>query len=190
MHHIIRGALGVAVVYPLMWHYSSQGAEGLPATTAVSPAERRNAERAPPERAAEAPAQVQLTRTAMEPLPAPVAAQAIREPVAAPEPRVPEPLAAQAPSPPRQPSVQQAPDPLAELGQMPEMKEALAEAGEVQRHAANPAELERALQGIDDNPAKLARLKALADLLVKLPPPRGDAYLPSSGSSVTGTAPR
>jgi hypothetical protein len=73
---------------------------------------------------------------------------------------------------------------------MPELKEILAQSGEIQRHAANPAELERALQGVDDDPAKFARLKALADRLVKLPPPRGEAYLPSSGRSVSSTAAR
>lgn len=81
-------------------------------------------------------------------------------------------------------------DPLAELGQNPELKETLARAADVQQHAASPAELERALQGLDNDPAKLARLKALADMLVQLPTPRGDAYLPSSGSSAPGTAAR
>lgn len=102
---------------------------------------------------------------------------------------------ARAPAEPRQPSVQQpslqAPrDPLAELVQNPELKETLARAAEIQRHSANPAELEHALQGLDEDPAKIARLKALADMLVQLPTPRGDAYLPSSGSPATGTPAR
>jgi hypothetical protein len=110
----------------------------------------------------------------------------MREPMAVAEPRAPEPVAARAPATPQQPSVQQPRDPLAELVQMPELKETLAQAAEIQRHAANSAELERAVQGLDEDPAKLARLKALADLFVQLPPPRGDAYMPSSGRSTTG----
>jgi hypothetical protein len=86
--------------------------------------------------------------------------------------------------------VQQPGDPLAELVRAPELQEALARAAEIQRHAANPAELERAVQGLDADPAKLARLKALADMLVQLPTPRGDAYLPSSGSSAPGASAR
>jgi hypothetical protein len=86
--------------------------------------------------------------------------------------------------------VQQPGDPLAELVQTPELKEALARAAEIQRHAANPAELERAVQELDADPAKLARLKALADMLVQLPAPRGEAYLPSSGSPGAGTGAR
>jgi hypothetical protein len=90
---------------------------------------------------------------------------------------------------PQPPSVQPPNDPLAELGKSPELRETLARAAEIQRHAANPAELERALQGLDADPAKLARLKALADTLVQLPTPKGEAYLPSSGSG-TGAAGR
>ena len=187
MRHILRGVLGVAVVYPLVWHYSSQAVGAPPASGAGAPAELRSAERPPVERAGadELPPPA-ATRTLTERLPAP----ATHEPVAALEPRAPEPAAARVPAAPQQPTVEQPRDPLAELGQVPELKETLARAAEIQQHAAKPAELERALQGLDEDPAKLARLKALAEMLVQLPAPRGEAYLPSSGSSGTSTAAR
>ena len=187
MRHIMRGAFGVAAVYPLVWHYSSRDAGDLPTTTAAVTPEQRSAEGLPPEQPrAEELESARAGRTVGERLPASLT----RDPLAAVEPRAPEPAAARAPAAPQQPSVQQPRDPLAELGQMPELRETLAQAAEIQRHAAKPAELEQALQGLDEDPAKLARLKALADMLVQLPTPRGEAYLPSSGSSATGPAAR
>ncbi|HEU4580188.1 MAG TPA: hypothetical protein VFS67_18145 [Polyangiaceae bacterium] len=177
----MRGALGVAVVYPLFWHYSSAEGEVSPgreaprAVAANAASGRAEAEQAPPAEA----------RTLRERLPA----ATVGAPGSA-QPRVSQPVPARAAEAPQQPSVQQPGDPLAELVQTPELKEALARAAEIQRHAANPAELERAVQELDADPAKLARLKALADMLVQLPAPRGEAYLPSSGSPGAGTGAR
>ena len=50
MRHILRGALGVAVVYPLLWHYSSADVGGVPSTAAVAASERRGTERSPSDR--------------------------------------------------------------------------------------------------------------------------------------------
>ena len=185
MRHILRGALGVAVVYPLLWHYSSADVGGVPSTAAVAASERRGTERSPSDRSG-VDQPLRAERAVTERLPA----APMREPVATVQPGAPEPALARAPASPQPPSVPEPRDPLAELGQIPELKETLARAAEIQRHAANPAELERAVQGLDEDPAKLARLKALADLLVQLPTPRGDAYLPASGRSPAGTPAR
>jgi len=66
---------------------------------------------------------------------------------------------------------------------MPELKEVLARVAEVQQNAHDPAELDHRIQTLDEDPAKLARLKALADMFMKLPTPRGDDYLPSSSGA-------
>ena len=52
---------------------------------------------------------------------------------------------------------------------------------ELQQHAHDPAELERRVQTLEEDPAKLAKLKAIADLFVQLPESRSEAYLPVSG---------
>jgi len=88
--------------------------------------------------------------------------------------------AAPEPELPRQPTVQEPNSPLAV---MPELKEVLALAAEVQQHAHNPGELAEQVQTLDEDPAKLAKLRAFAETFVQLPPPRGEGYLPSSRGS-------
>jgi hypothetical protein len=93
--------------------------------------------------------------------------------------------AASEPELPRLPTVD---DPNAPLAVMPEMKEVLARVAEVQRHAHNPSELEQQVQELDEDPKKLAKLKAFADMFVKLPPARGDSYFPSPSGEQPSTS--
>lgn len=76
------------------------------------------------------------------------------------------------------------------LAMMPELKETLARVAEVQQRAHSPQDLDREVQTLDADPAKLAKLKAVADLFVKLPPSRGDDYLPSSSGVVRPSSAR
>lgn len=184
MRHIMRGALGAVVVYPLIWHYwPSEAAVSATKVAGAAPASATDPS------GAVAPSQPE-PETAARAVTARLPVPALGEPAPLAEPRAPQPVPARAPTAPQPPSVPQPQDPLSAIGQVPELKETLARAAEIQQHAANPAELEKAVQSLDEDPAKIARLKALADMFVQLPPPRGDAYLPASGSSAAPAAPR
>jgi hypothetical protein len=174
--------LGAAVVYPLIWHFAATGTSppsvaaaphsakpGSTARGALGPsAASQSSERRPEE--SEASERRAVSRTVTERLPS--------------VPPTPEPVAG--PELPHEPT---ADEPQVPLPAMPELKEALARVAEVQRHAEDPAELDRQVQTLDEDPAKLAKLKALADMFMKLPTPRSDDYLPSpSGAERHSTA--
>ncbi|MEO8179660.1 MAG: hypothetical protein ABI895_12575 [Deltaproteobacteria bacterium] len=182
MHHWVRGALGAAMVYPVIWHYSAPG----PVSSA---------------KISSGPQPV--TAAASSPEPAPAGALTYEPSALTYEPAAPErevgsrrvserlPVAtnggpASEPELPRLPTVEDPNAPLAAV--MPELKEVLALAAEVQQHAHNPGELAEHVQTLDEDPAKLAKLRAFAETFVQLPPPRGEAYLPSSSRSRPSTA--
>jgi hypothetical protein len=181
MHHWLRGALGAAVVYPLIWYYSAPGAAPAAGTSGPSGARPVVARAAPMAPASplpdesEAPELRVASRTVTERLPV-----ATRIPPAA-EPEL-----------PRLPTVEDPNAPLAEMPEelkavMPELKEVMARAAEVQQHAHDPGALDQRVQTLDEDPAKIAKLKAFADRFVQLPTSRSESYLPSSsGTGSTG----
>jgi hypothetical protein len=63
------------------------------------------------------------------------------------------------------------------LPEIAELKETFARMSELQRHAHDPAELDRRVQTMEEDPEKLARLKAIADMFVQLPDSRREDYL-------------
>jgi hypothetical protein len=164
--------VGAALVYPLVWHFSAT-APGAPAGAgAPQPTQVPSGARAAPAAALESEASERrvVSRTLTERLPASGATRFA--PASAPQP--PQlPTAAE----PQAPTVA---EPQVPPAVMPDVKEVLARVAEVQQHAHNPGELDQQVQTLDEDPAKLARLKAFADMFMKLPTPRGDGYLPSS----------
>ena len=165
------------MVYPLIWHFAAAGPASPSGAAVLKSAKAGPTSRVAPRwpgesrpeesRATESEASERrvVSRTMTERLPAPVTTKL--EPVPAPEL-------------PHEPSVD---DPQVPLPVMPELKEVLARVAEVQQHAHDPAELDHQVQTLDADPAKLARLKALADMFIKLPTPRSDDYLPSSSGA-------
>jgi hypothetical protein len=184
MHHWLRGALGAAVVYPLVWYYSAPGAAptaGKPGLSGEKPVARAVAPAAAPAPASpltyepEAPERRVASPIVTERLPVPTRVAPAAEPEL-----------------PRLPTVEDPNVPLAGMPEeltavMPELKDVMARAADVQQHAHDPGALEQRVQTLDEDPAKLAKLKALADMFVQLPTPRSESYLPSSsGTPSTG----
>lgn len=163
MRHWLRGALGVAVAYPLIWYYSapapavrSASLEGVkPPASAAGPT---RSSPAPGE--AEGPERHVASRSVTERLPVATGAGPATEAVL-----------------PKLPTVE---DPDVPLAMMAELKPVIARAAQVQQYAHNPGALDKQVQTLDEDPAKLAKLRALAEMFMQLPPPRGDSYLPSS----------
>jgi len=171
MRHWLRGALGAAVVYPLIWYYSEpspeqpsapSGPEG--ARPMASAASRAPAK--PPIDEDQGQKRRMASRSVTERLP--TSAASVREPEL-----------------PRLPTVD---DPKAALAVMPELRPVIARAAQVEQYAHNPGELDKQLQTLEEDPAKLAKLRAFAEMFVQLPPPRGDGYLPSSSGPPSSTA--
>jgi hypothetical protein len=86
-------------------------------------------------------------------------------------------------SEPELPKLPTVADPNLPLALLQELKPVIARAAQVQQYAHNPSELDKQVQTLDEDPAKLAKLRALAEMFVQLPPPRGDSYLPSSSGA-------
>lgn len=180
MHHWLRGALGAAVVYPLIWYYSAPGAvpaAGKSAPSGAKPVARAAAAAAAPAPTSpltyerEAPEQRVALGTVSERLPVTTSVTPAAEPEL-----------------PRLPTVEDPNLPVAGMPEelqavMPELKEVMARAADIQQHAHDPRELDRRVQTFDEDPVKLAKLRALADMLVQLPPPRSESYLPSSNGT-------
>ena len=168
--------MGAALVYPLIWHFAATVPSSPSVAAAPQSAKAASPSRGPLDPPAETASSESLaaegaasehrgvSRTVTERLP-PVPTRV--EPVPGPEL-------------PQEPTAN---EPQVALPAMPELREALARVAEVQRHAESPAELDRQVQTLDEDPAKLAKLKALADMFMKLPTPRGDDYLPASSTA-------
>jgi hypothetical protein len=189
MHHVLRGAFGAAVVYPLVWYYYSGAGAAQPEATgpAGSSAQQQVPGSSLPEPVFAEPAQpgflqrgrseeeAHLARSASEPLPS--TAPQFRLPI---EPGL-----------PRGPSVAEpkvdAPD--VPLPGFAELQEVLGQMKDLQQHAHDPGELEKRVQTIEEDPQKVAKLRAIADMFLKLPASRGEAYLPTGGTA-TSTPPR
>jgi len=176
MRHVFKGALGAALVYPAVWYGSAPAgaefAKGAPQRAAVVAARpsarsatRSEQLRAPepeleattPSRAALASPRLDAERPTLEELPAALGAPV--EPAGTTMP------AGSEPGPPSQ--------------AFADVREALGQMSELQAHAHDPNELVRRVQAMDQDPEQLARLKALAEMFVQLPPSRLEPYMPA-----------
>ncbi|MEY2931719.1 MAG: hypothetical protein RL033_2468 [Pseudomonadota bacterium] len=183
MHHVLRGAFGAAVVYPLVWYYySGPGAVQPVATGAARPSEQQ-----------------QVPGSSLsEPVFAEPAQPGVFDPGSSEgEPRVSrsasEHLLSTAPQftlpiepeLPRGPNVE---EPKVDVPNVPlpafaELQEVLGQMKELQQYAHDPAELEKRVQRIEEDPQKVAKLRAIADMFVKMPASRGEGYLPTGGTA-------
>lgn len=185
MHHILRGAFGAAVVYPLAWYYySGPGAVQAIATDAARSSEQQQDNTSRPfEPVFEEPAQPAVFEPASLVREERVAHSASRSvPATAPQLALPiEPELPRGPELPRAPKVAEpkVEAPNLALPAFPELQEILGQMKDLQQHAHDPRELEKRVQAIEEDPQKVARLRAIADMFVKLPPSRGESYLPA-----------
>jgi hypothetical protein len=185
MRHVLQGAFGAVLLYPLIWYGSApeqvEGVAGsgigalaaaergaaretaLGAAASSHPGEFR-AERGMPPHAAEGSRHIESVSGSRGP---------------AQEAEVPLP---RAPVPPgvARPSVPQPTEPTVASPLPPGLPELLSRVSDVQQSAADPTELARRVQTLDANSAELAQLKAFADKFVRLPPPAADRYTPGS----------
>lgn len=184
MHHVLRGAFGAALVYPLVWYYYSGPGVAEPRATGVA----RSAEQQPePSSSLSEPVfaepvqpafleqgssegEPQVARSASERLPStvpqftrPIEPELPRGPIVA-EPKVAKPKV-------------DAPD--VPMPAFAELQEVLGQMKDLQQNAHDPAELEKRVQTIEEDPQKVAKLRALADMFLKMPASRGEAYLPT-----------
>jgi len=180
MRHVLKGALGAALVYPAVWYGSAlegpEPARGAPQRAAAAAARpsapgepiRPATELAGPTRAqsvASGP-RPEAARPTLQELPA-----AFGAPLEADRPALP---AVSEPGPPSQ--------------AFADVRDALGKMSDLQAHADDPKELERRVQTMEENPEQLARLKALAEMFVQLPPSRLDPYMsPREGGVSSGS---
>ncbi|MEY4545463.1 MAG: hypothetical protein RL685_1658 [Pseudomonadota bacterium] len=182
MHHVLRGAFGAAVVYPLVWYYySGPGAAQPVATGAARPSGQQQVQGSSPEPVFAEPAQPgvfdpggsegepRVSRSASKHLPS--TAPQFRLPI---EPEL-----------PRDPNVE---EPTVDAPNVPlpafaELQEVLGQMKELQQHAHDPAALEKRVQQIEEDPQKVAKLRAIADMFVKMPASRGESYLPTGATA-------
>jgi len=165
------GALGAALVYPAVWYGSApdgpepvRGAPRRAVAAAARPAAPREPIRPAPELAAPTWSQSvasgqrpEAARPTLEELPAAFGASLEAAPPARP--------AVSEPGPPSQ--------------AFADVRDALGKMSDLQAHAHDPNELERRVQTMEENPEQLARLKALAEMFVQLPPSRLEPYMPA-----------
>jgi hypothetical protein len=71
-----------------------------------------------------------------------------------------------------------------------DVRDALGKMSDLQAHAHDPHELEQRVQTLEDDPEQLARLKALAEMFVQLPPSRVEPYMPARESGAVSTGSR
>jgi hypothetical protein len=180
MHHLLKGALGAALVYPLAWYYYSQPEALQPvATSASRPAMEKRVEQNAKAALDESGVSRGAVPGALAERAGATAAEASpssqRQPARPPELAVP---GAQETA--KAPDVVNREVPFPEFA---ELQATLAQMKELQRHAHDPQELDARVQSMESDPQKLAKLRAMAELLVKLPPSRSDAYLPAEDPS-------
>jgi len=184
MRHVLKGALGAAVVYPAVWYgAASEGPEparGAPQRAAVAAARPS----APRERVSPA---AELT------LGGPARSQAVvsSRRLEAERPTLEElPAVLGAPLEPARPGVAAVSEPDAPSQAFSDVRDALGKMSDLQAHAHDPNELARRVQTMEQNPEQLARLKALAEMFVQLPPSRLEPYMPARESGAVSTGSR
>jgi hypothetical protein len=97
------------------------------------------------------------------------------------------PAALGAPLEPARPALSGVSAPDAPSGAFSDVRDALGRMSDLQAHAHEPDELARRVQSMEQDPEQLARLKALAEVFVQLPPSRTDAYMPTREGGSTGS---
>lgn len=180
MHHILRGALGAVLVYPLAWHY--YGSQPATAQSAASASKVRDGR---PSAVASAEARSASIPVTAQPAPddgAAKGAKVVRE-GAAPRP---EPSAVQQRGRSVEPALSKPSEPDGAKVPFPafsELQEAFGTMKDLQAVAHDPKALDERVQQTEHDPQKLAKLKAFAEQLVQLPPPAGERYLPSGNAT-------
>jgi hypothetical protein len=92
------------------------------------------------------------------------------------------------PSAPEQPSVPDAEEPKVPFPAFAELRDAFGQMKDLQAVAHDPKALDERVQKTEFDPQKVARLKALAEQFVELPPPPGERYLPAGKTSRSSSA--
>lgn len=178
MRHVLKGALGAALVYPAVWYGSAlegpEPARGAP-QRAVAAAARSSA---PSE-------QVRPAAELVDPRWSQSVASGQRPEAA--RPRLEElPVAFGAPPEAERPALPAVSEPGPPSQAFADVRDALGKMSDLQAHAHDPNELERRVQTMEENPEQLARLKALAEMFVQLPPSRLEPYMsPREGGAVS-----
>jgi len=184
MRHVLTGALGAAVVYPAVWYgmavegpAPAAGAPQRAVATATRPVASR--EQARPAAAPE------LRGPAWGPA---STERAAAEPAAAERPTLEElPAALGAPIEPPRPDLPALSEPGAPSPVFSDLRDTMGKMSDLQAHAHDPQELERRVQAMEQDPQQLARLKAMAEMFVQLPPSRLEPYLPSGEAASSST---
>jgi hypothetical protein len=188
MHHILRGVLGAALVYPFAWYYYAQTGvvQSVAPEVAPSPSERKVSSWTEPMPVRVEPAQAEPYERA-SPVREQVVARAVTEHVPAVAPQLVRPVEPELPRAPgvtrpsvAKPSVNEPSIPLPPLA---ELQEVFGQMKELQRYSHDPQELEQRVQGMEQDPQKLAKLRAFADMFLKLPASPSDGYLPAAERS-------
>jgi hypothetical protein len=186
MRHVLEGAFGAVLLYPLIWYGSAPDPVDVVTDSgsgAHAAAERGAAagETAPVAAAASRPGELRTERGSQR------SAETLRRiesvsgnPTSALEATVPLPHAPVAPGVAR-PRVPQPTEPTVASPLPPSLPELLSRVSDVQQSASDPTELAKRVQTLDADPAELAQLREFADRFVKLPPPAADRY--TSGST-------
>lgn len=195
MRHVLQGALGAVLIYPLIWYGSAPDQVEVVAGSGIgtrAPAERGAAGRETGlgAEASSPPGELRTERGT------PHAAEMSRRiervsgsSASALEAEVPLPRAPVAPGVAR-PRVPQPVEPAVASPLPPGLPELLSRVSDVQQSAADPTDLAKRVQTLDANPEELAQLKAFADKFVRLPPPAADRYTSDSlGASAPLPAP-
>lgn len=189
MHHILRGTLGAALVYPLVWYYSSHADPVQPAVTKL-PSSRVEERQSPHvdvvEEPVEAPVQWsppqapavrEVAQPAREAAPEPAELRAVRQRVAEVAPQVTPPSE---PERPRSPSPE---EPKVPFPAFAELRDAFGQMKDLQAVAHDPKALDERVQVTEYDAQKVAKLRALAEQFVDLPVPPGERYLPAGKPS-------
>lgn len=186
MHHILRGALGAGLVYPLAWYYYAHSGPVQPAASKASHASVEEQQHEPlgsseqPTGAVPAPQRAPAAREtprAGQPPVEPLELRAIRQRVAEAAPRL------TLPTEPERPRSPKAEEPKVPFPAFAELQDALGQMKELQAVAHDPKALDERVQLTEYDAQKVARLKALAEQFVELPPPPGERYLPAGKPS-------
>jgi hypothetical protein len=188
MRHVLQGALGAGLLYPLIWYGSAPDpVDVVGSTTGLRKiVEAGTAAREAPS-SASAPSgpgvprpesgtehSRQLSRR-IDSVPGSAASATVAD-VSLPSAPVPPSVAF--------PRVSQPTEPAAAMPLPPALPELLSRVSDVQQSAGDPTELAKRVQMLDADPAELAQLKAFADKFVRLPASAADRYTPvSQGSS-------
>lgn len=190
MRHVLAGALGAAMVYPALWY--GLAPEG-PVTTPAGAPQRALATTAGPSVRREQVHPGEPQRPGPASSPAALSSQSSHEldselPPVRERPTLQElPAALGASGEPARPALRSVSEPEAPSVAFSDVREALGRMSDLQAHAHDPDELARRVQSMEQDPQQLARLKALAEMFVQLPPSRLEPYMPGREGGSTGS---